>query len=92
MTNRLAWTSAVTPVLLAGILVLLAYGLFLHERTFEYRTRFIGDQDQDSPEKLEQVLDALGAEGWELVSFKTENWDNDWNPTTARVALRRRRR
>jgi hypothetical protein len=77
---------------LAAILVVLAYSLFFDRPQFEYRTRFVGDPEQESPESLEQMLDAMGADGWELVSFRTQHWNDDAHPTTARVSLRRRRR
>ena len=92
MTNRMGWTSAATPVLLAGILVLLAYSAFFDRPQFEYRTRLVGDPEQGTSERLEQELDALGAEGWELVSFQMHQWTDDHNPITATVSLRRSRR
>ena len=90
MKRSKTWIDALTPVLLAGILALLAYGQ-LHEPRFEYRTRLVGDSEKDSAQGLERELDALGADGWEVVSFDTVQWTDDWHPTTARVCLRRRK-
>ena len=92
MTKRICWTNATTPVLLTGILVVLAYGVFFDRPQFEYRTRLVGDPEQETSQVLEQELDALGADGWELVSFHVYQWAEDHNPTTATVSLRRRRR
>ena len=97
MTNRPKWTDRATTMLLAGILTVLAYGLFfdrppLESPQFEYRTRLVGQLDDGTVEILEQQLDAMGADGWELVSFDTQQYDDKWNPTTARVSMRRRRR
>ena len=80
------------PWLLAALLLVLVYQGFFHVPRWEHHWAFVGAIEDETGETMKQQLNALGNEGWELVSFDTHSWDDDRVPVTARCAFRRKMR